>query len=615
MKINNNTKYMLYIILFIIFILIRINYVLLSGEIEELSFKGLAISRCFYPFETIKEAIINTNFLPFYYLFTGILRHEITIKIFNILLSIGNIYVLILIGKKLLNDKLGYFLAILLAINHFYIYHSNIIAPYVLTFLIQSLTINSLIDYFKKPNRKHFRNLNIFNFILILTDIFGFIYVISELILFYILSEKRRIYKFYLYKFINYSFIAFLIILPILFVKYIYFTKYVVSPIKDGVGFNFSSLYLMLNEYFSPYLSFLAPENQSKSTLGLIYSYFMNPDIKNINSLKLLIVLFYSSILPLIIMFITTFKVVSKNLKLKFIFYIVLIDTFIIFILMLFEKIETTPIYTYPLFLTLLIIMGYGIFKIKDSFTKIIIIFCITAIQFINPNVNSFNILIKNNYPVLNPINLFIKENSITKKDLLIIPNQGKYASLYFKNKATIFNYDEDYLKISKRKGLLRNLSNKSSKKITKNNIHFLMQDYLSENKTNYYLSSYFINEITNTKTPYERIILIVDKLNAKPISPNAILKCANDNNYEPKLRKIDFRYFNLNQSDSDILFDSLRSKTLYNLANSLTISFQLASIVEYKKLENEYYKIPSSMNIYKALSTYDSDYVFLIFE
>lgn len=615
MKINNNSKYMLYIILFIIFILIRINYVLLSGEIDELSFKGLTISKCLWPFETIKETVFTDLYTPIYFLFTGIFRNEILIKIFNTVLSIINIYIFMVIGKKLLNYKLGYFLAILLIINHFYIYHSNLIAPYALIFLIQSLTINSLLDYFKKPSKKNFKNLNIYNFILILTDAFGFIYVISELIIIYVLSKKRKIYKFHLSKFINYNFIAFLIILPILFIKYIYFTKQVITTAGGGVGLNFSSLYLLLNEYFSPYLSFLAPENQNKSTIGLIYSYFMNPNINNINSLKLLITLFYSSILPLIIIFTTTFKVITKNLKLKLIFYIASISSVLLFGLMFLEKIETSPIYTHPLYLTLLITTGYGVFKINDAFIKSITIFCIIAIQFINPNVNSFDILIKNNHPILNPINIFIKDFTISKDDLLIFPNKGKYVSLYFKNKMTVFNYDDDYLKISKKKGLLRNLSNKNSKRITKNNIHFLMQDYLNENRTNYFLNSYFTNQIFETKKPYNRIILVIDKLNARPISPNAILKCANNENYKTEFRKIDFRYFNLNQSDPEVLFDAIRSKTLYNLANLLTINFQLDSIIEYKRLENEYYTVPTSMNIYKAISTYDSDYAFLIFK
>ena len=615
MKINNNSKYMLYIILFIIFILIRINYVLLSGEIEELSFKGLAISRCFYPFETIKEAIINTNFLPFYYLFTGILRHEITIKIFNILLSIGNIYVLILIGKKLLNEKLGYFLAFLMAINHFYLYYSNLIAPYALIFLIQTLTINSLIDYFKKPTRKTFRNLNIFNCTLVLVDSFGFLYVISELIVIYMLSKKKKNHSFYFSRLLNFSFIPFLIVLPILFVQYIASTKILITNTQGGIGLNFSSLYLTFSEYLSPYLSFLAPENQTKSTLGLVYSFFMNPDLGNINSLKILITLFYSSILPLIIIITMTARAVLKNETLKYIFYIGTVNLVIILSLMLFEKIETTPINLSAFFITVLILMSYGILSLKDTFIKAIIICCLIGIQFVNPDVNSFNITIKKNYAMLNPIKIFFDENNVNKNDLVIMPYGAKFAKLYFKKQTNIFDYDDEYLKISKKKGLLRNLSNKSSKRITRKNIHLMLQDYLFEVKTNPYLTTYFTEKVFKDKTPPKRIILIVDKLNSKPISNNSIIKCASQVNYKTNLRKIDFRYFNLNQSDPDFLFDAVKSKTLYNFANILNTDFSLSSIVEYKKLENEYYKIKPAKNIYKAITSYNSDYAFLIFE
>ena len=50
------------------------------------------------------------------------------------------------------------------------------------------------------------------------------------------------------------------------------------------------------------------------------------------------------------------------------------------------------------------------------------------------------------------------------------------------------------------------------------------------------------------------------------------------------------------------------------NLINILSINFKLISIVEYKKIDNEYYKIPPSNNINKAINSYDSDYAFLIF-
>ena len=154
MKINNNLKYIVYAILLVVFILVRINHILLSGEIDDISFKGLAISNSFWPFGIIKETVLNDVFLPTYYLITGILRHEIAIKIFNSLIAVANILVFIKISKKLFNEKMGLFVGILLSLNHFYLYYTNLIAPYCLIFLIHTLIINALIDYFKKPSKR-----------------------------------------------------------------------------------------------------------------------------------------------------------------------------------------------------------------------------------------------------------------------------------------------------------------------------------------------------------------------------------------------------------------------------------------------------------------------------
>ena len=43
-------------------------------------------------------------------------------------------------------------------------------------------------------------------------------------------------------------------------------------------------------------------------------------------------------------------------------------------------------------------------------------------------------------------------------------------------------------------------------------------------------------------------------------------------------------------------------------------IEKDIQEIIEYKKFNNEYYKTESSSSIYKAISSYKSDYVFLIF-
>ena len=80
-----------------------------SGEIEELGLKSLGISSSFWPLGIIKQTCLNDTFLPSYYLIIGILKNEILIKTFNILIALFNIYIVILIGKKLFNEKLGLF--------------------------------------------------------------------------------------------------------------------------------------------------------------------------------------------------------------------------------------------------------------------------------------------------------------------------------------------------------------------------------------------------------------------------------------------------------------------------------------------------------------------------
>jgi len=614
MKINNNLKYILYIILFIIFILIRINHVLLSNEIENISFKGLAISNSFWPFMVIKETALNDVFLPFYYLITGILRNEILIKIFNSIIAFANILVFLKIGKKLFNEKMGLFIGIFLSVNHFFLYYTNLIAPYCLIFLINTLILSALIDYFKKPTKNNFKKLNIFNCLLILCDSFGFIYVLCELAVIFLFGKRKKIYFKQGIKLFCFSFIAFLVVLPILIVQAVVASKIVIPNTYNGVGFSFSGLYLLFSDYISPYLTFLAPEYQTKSTLGLIYSFILNPDFQNINTIKILITLFYSSILPLSVIFVFTFRAYVKNYKLRLLWLISVLNLLVMLVLMLFEKIELQPIYTINFFVTSLVLLGYGIFTLKDVYIKAILIICLLSIQIINPDVNTFNITVNKNFATINPINIFIEENNITQADLLFMPHQGYFAKLYYK-KLNVLDYDDRYLQTAKKNGLIKNLSSKKLKTINKKNIHYSMKNFLEETKINEYLTRYFLDKSFDNNIMPQRVVLVVDKLNSKPITLSAIKKCANQREYSPRLKKIDFGYMDLSQNQTKILFDALKSKVLFNFVNILSGSYKSLSIVEYKKIDNEYYQVESSKNLFKALNSFDSDYVFFIFK
>lgn len=614
MKIANNSKYVPYVILFIVFILIRINHILLSGEIENIGFKSLALASCTWPFGILKQTILNDIFMPAYYLIVGILKNEILIHVFNAFVSLLNVCLFYLIGKKLHSDKLGIFLALFLSINHFFLYYASLIAPFGLIFLLQSSIVYILLDYLKKPTKRNFKILNILNCVLIFCDTFGFLYVFCELIVLNFLGKRKKVYLKQSVKLFNFSFVCFLIVLPILLIRNGINSRVVISNTYDDIGFNLNALYLILSEYTSPYLSFLAPETQQKSTLGLLYGYFLNPDLKNLNSFKILITLFYSSILPIAIMIWTTIKTYKKNFRLKIIWLISGFTFIITLLLMLFEKVEVQPSYTIHFFVITIIILGYGLFTLKDNLVKSVLLVCLLLIQIINPELNAFDITINKNNSALMPVKLFFKDFDVNKDDLIIMPHNAKLASFYFK-KLNFLDYDEKYLRQSKKGGIIRNISNKKAKSINKRNIFYLTKEFLFENYANAYLVSYFTDKIYDRDDKTERYILVVDKLNSKPISQNSISKYANQREYTWHPRKIDFRYADISQNQSKNLFDALKSKTIYNIANVLNANFDLDAIVEYKKMDNDYYKVPSSNNIYKAINSYDSDYVFLIFK
>ena len=147
-------------------------------------------------------------FLPTYYLIIGILKNTILINIFNLLVSLCNIILFILIGKKIHNEKFGIFLGFILVFNHFFLHYSNVIAPYSLIFLIYTLVFYFLIDYLKKPSKKNFKFLNIANCVLIFCDVFGFLYVAFEHLFIYLLGKKRKIYQKHCVRLFNFSFIS-----------------------------------------------------------------------------------------------------------------------------------------------------------------------------------------------------------------------------------------------------------------------------------------------------------------------------------------------------------------------------------------------------------------------
>lgn len=611
-------KYILYIVLFVAFLIARISYIFCAPSIYETDFSGLSIASSSFPFGIIKQSVLNTFFSPFYYIFIHffvvIFKNAVFIKIINSIISFFSIFYAYLIGKNLINRAFGIFLGVLLSINQFFLYYTSQIAPYCINFLIIIILIYHFILFLKKPDKKNLKKLNILNFIYIIFEPLGFIFVGCELVVLYLISDKKNYVKKALLKLSFYSLVAFLIVLPILIIQYYISLKQLIPYSYKGIGLNLNSLYLLINEYISPYLSFNTYDFQTKSTLGMLYSYFINPDFKNFNTLKIAITLFYSSILPFLLLIIFTIKAIRKNYKLRILFYCVMLNLIIMCLFMLYGAIDVSPLYVYPLFFCCLIFLGYGLFLIKDVFIKGVIILCLLLIQVINPNIQSFDVTVNKNYPVVNVFNNFIKEYNISAKDFIIMPYLNKYAKIYYKD-LNFMDFDYCELKTNSKNGIIKGIISKNAQTINKYNIYFLLRDYLEQTYPDSFITNIFIERCFKKAPDGARIVLFIDKLNSKPVFENSILRHTKNVEYSTSLRKIDFKNMSFMPNQTSILYDCLKSRTLYNFIYLLEESYYLNSIAEYKKIDNEYYKINSIKNLDKALLSDESDYIFAIFQ
>ena len=325
--------------------------------------------------------------------------------------------------------------------------------------------------------------------------------------------------------------------------------------------------------------------------------------------------MFYSSILPLLIAVIFTFRAYKKDYRLRILFLLAIINLGFILILNVYEKLDVSPIYCTQFFITCIILLGYGIFSIKDAIFQSLVIFCILTIQFINPEINSFNISLNKKYATINVLNIYTKNYETTKEDVIIMPYMGNFAKLYYKD-LNFMDFDYSMLQKNSKNCFIKELVNKKTKTINKNNIFHLLNDYLLFRGESEYITRYFAEKLIESSEEKEgKIILFVDKLNSKPLSVNSIEKIALNEKYSPKLRKINLARPDMSKNQSKMLFDALKSKVLYQFIDLLQRNFYCTKIIEYKKIDNDYYEIKNNTkNIVKAINSFDSDYVFIVF-
>ncbi len=614
MKVIARTKYFAFVLLFVVFVFLRVFYNIKTNNITELDFQGLALSSASFPFGIIKETALNSNFTPLYFILIHFFKNITLLRIINGIFAFLTAGVMFLTGKALYGRALGYFLAFFLSVNHFFILYTNQISPYCLSFLIISLLIYSLVCFLKKQTKLNFLLLAIFNCAFIFADNFGFLFVGCELLVFYLICGKTKYLKQSVKKLFLISLIAFIVLSPILIIQFYNSIIQIIPDFYSGIGLNLTSFFLMINDYFSPYLSFDVPEFQSKTTLAMLYSYIKTCSFWNLNSLKLFITLFYGSFLPLALLIFFIRKTVFKNRIFKILFYISISYFAFLMLLMMYQTIDVKPVYTYPFFFVCLIFLGLGIFQLKDKILRSFIIVSLFLIQFLQPNLNSFDIVLSRQTPTVNVFNQFIEQYQITPYDVIIMPYLGKYARFYYKG-LNFADIDYNELKTNSKKSVLKGLVSKDAQKINKYSAKYYLEDFLLNYAPNDYLRQYFNDTVTDKLSNHGRIILFVDKINTKPYSNSQIFAVAKNNKYSTKLRKIDFNKNVILSNPYDELYSSLKSRFLYDIIFLLEENYILSDIAEYKKIDSEFYNLNLKNSLAKALNNKKSDYAFFIFK
>lgn len=487
-------NYKLYLILFLA-IFLRLNYdtFIFGYNYDEIAMMSSAVQS--FPFGILKAAATNDYHAPLFQLiahfFTYFNNEWIYLRIFNTILSVINVYVFYKIGCLVKGKTTGYFMALVLAVNHLAISTASFIKFYALAFLLVSMSVYYFIKILKCDNG--YKKLAFCNLFLILTSTYGFIFVFLEY--FYLLIFKRN--KNLLYSILITS-VGFLLYLPILLIQIKTNFSNIFSPHGHYVEFTLFSLYNALNDYFSPLLNYCC--NLPTISGATIFLKFLK-----IKKIHYLIAFLIFSFLPVLTALIFMFRAIFKNEIIKRV-NIISFGFLLAFILMTkFDLTGMVPIYIYPFALICLISLGFGVGEFKNK--------KISALLFI---IYIFiNLFITNCYPpqkreffkpkLYGAIEQYYINNEHAK---LLVTSGGRFVKKYYKDKI-IFDFDNEKISgIFGRKFISLVYGDEIGKKINKKNAYDLIIPLILKKYRSPEFEKYFVENVYNKLQKNDSIVI-----------------------------------------------------------------------------------------------------------
>ena len=200
-------------------------------------------------FSDFCREILNNCHMPLYYVFLRIWSFlftdaDLSLRISSVICSVLSVFVMYLAGKELKDEKLGLLSALFCAISSFLIYFAQEVRIYSLLFLFTSYSLWAWIKCAKDFSSRNKLNLLLANTLVIFTHTIGIVFVLLNVLALLIYQKKGK--KETLKTFMPYLFIA-LLISPFI---YKLGTSNTLSQFWSG--FNFSKIYFVLSDFFSP---------------------------------------------------------------------------------------------------------------------------------------------------------------------------------------------------------------------------------------------------------------------------------------------------------------------------------------------------------------------------
>lgn len=577
-------NYKLYLILFLA-IFLRLNYdTFIPGyNYDEIAMMSTAVQS--FPLGILKTAATNDYHAPLYpliaHFFTYFENEWVYLRLFNIILSLINIYVFYKVGCLIKDKNTGYILALILTVNHLEISTVSFIKFYCLAFLLVSLSTYYFIKIIKAE--KGYRRLGFFNLLLILTSTYGFIFVGIEYLYLLFKSRNKKLYISILI-----SLAGFLLYLPILVNQILLNFTNVFSPHSYYIEFAPVSLYNAINDYTAPLLNYCC--NLATVVSLSVLLHFLESVRNHQIEFHYLIIFVLFSILPVVIAILFFIKGIYNNKHIK---EINIVSFLFLFTFIIMTKLQLTgfvPIYIYPFAIILLISMGAGVntFKNKKLAIALFVIYIF------------INLFISNCYPpdkreylapkLYNCVEKFYKDNPDIK---LLTTSGGRFVAKYYKNK-TIFDFDSEKIKGSfGKKYISLVFGDNVAKKINKKNAYDIIVPLMIKKYRSTLFEDYFVKNVYDKLNHGEKIAFCfsAEEDNTFIDKYEEYMDWIQSKPYRYRLGKATIKEAmsdEINYIDTALLSQAIESYSYEYLINLLDKYFKRIKFEQYTRLPND---------------------------